>query len=203
MSEAPFEIIAGPLEAWVAPVGTAFPEVDTDPPAPWAKIGTNGARNISEDGVTVTHNQSVETWRSLKSTGPVKAFRTEEELHVAFALMDLTAEQYARVLNDNTVTDDAPGVATPGIRTLGLSRGRSVAQRALLLRGTDMSAYADGLNAQYEIPVAVQVGEPEVVFVKGEPAGLALEFQALEDPNATEEDERFGRLVVQDAEAGT
>jgi hypothetical protein len=39
--------------------------------------------------------------------------------------------------------------------------------------------------------------------VKTEPAGLLLEFVALEDPDASDLDERFGRLVMQHQEAGT
>jgi hypothetical protein len=56
---------------------------------------------------------------------------------------------------------------------------------------------------QYEIPVAVQIGEPEVVFVKGEPAALNLEFMALEDPDASSADERFGRIIAATSEPGT
>ncbi len=104
------------------------------------------------------------------------------------------------VLNFNTVTDTPPGTGTPGTKEIGLSRGHSVAQRALLLRGTAHSPYGD-FPAQYQIPVAIQVGEAEPAFVKGEPAGLALEFQALEDPDATIETERFGLIVAQDAAA--
>ena len=33
--------------------------------------------------------------------------------------------------------------------------------------------------------------------------GGQLEFQALEDPNASSDDERFGRLVMQNTEPGT
>jgi len=67
---------------------------------------------------------------------------------------------------------------------------------ALLVRG-NVSGYGDGFKSQYEIPVCFQSGSPEPVYTKGEPAGLALEFTALEDPAAATPDMRFGRLVMQ------
>jgi hypothetical protein len=202
MSMRPFEVIAQPFTLYVAPIGTAFPAVDVDPSGSWSKVGSSGDLNYTEDGVTVTHNQTVEMWRALGSTGPRKAFRTEEELHIALMLADLTLEQYALAMNYNTVTTVPPDVDSVGYKKLGLSRGLEVPQRALLVRGSG-SPYGDGLPMQYEVPVAVQIGEPEVVFTKGEPAGLALEFMALEDPDASTTAERFGRIVAANAEAGT
>lgn len=202
MSSAPYEVIAQPFTLWVAPVGTAFPLIDVAPSGSWTKVGTSGDLNYTEDGVTITHSQSVELWRSLGSAGPRKAFRGEEELRIAMVLADLTLEQYALALNYNTVTTAAAGPGTAGYKSLGLSRGLDVPQRALLVRGSG-SPYGAGWNMQYEVPVAVQASEPEVVFVKTEPAGLALEFVALEDPSANDLTERFGRIIAQTAEQGT
>ena len=51
-----------------------------------ALLGTNGARNYAEDGITVTHEQTIEQFRGLRGTGPVKAFRTAEQLIDLFGL---------------------------------------------------------------------------------------------------------------------
>ena len=195
----PFEIIAQPFTVWIAPVGESFPGVSDPPVGNWAKIGTSGDLNYTEDGVTVSHPETVEIFRALGSGGPRKAFRTEEELRIAFTVADLSLEQYKHALNQNTVTAVAPG-ANPGYKKIGLSRGLAVAQRALLVRGQS-SPYGDDWDMQYEVPIVVELGEPELVFVKGEPAGLALEFLALEDPSAASTDERFGRLLAQDSDA--
>lgn len=195
----PFEIIAQPFTMWIAPVATVFPAIDAAPPGPWVKVGTSGDLNYTEDGVTVQHGQSLELWRALGSVGPRKAFRTEEDLRLSFVLADLSLEQYALALNYNAVTTSAPASGVAGKKTIGLSRGLAVPQRALLLRGTAASPYGEGWNAQYEVPIAVQVSEPEVVFTKGEPAGLQLEWVALEDIAAASADQRFGRLVAQNA----
>lgn len=198
MSERPYEIIAQPFTLYLAPVGTAFPEVDAVPGAGWTKVGSSGDLNYSEDGVTIQHSQSVEAIRTLGSAGPRKAFRTEEELRISLTLHDLTLEQYSLAMNYNTVTPTAASPTVGGHKSMGLSRGLSLPQRALLVRA-DGSPYGDGYAMQYEVPVCVQVSEPEVVYTKGEAAGLALEFLALEDPDASTADERFGRIVCQNA----
>lgn len=200
-NSAPYEVVAGSAELWLAPVGESFPDVDETPSGNWAKVGTTGDLNYAEDGVSFEHSQSMEYWRALGSTGPRKAFRTEEDQVLKLTLVDISLEQYKHVLNENTVTTTPAGVGTPGTKSIGLLRGTTVTQRALLLRFA--SAYGDGLTAQYQVPVAVEEGSPEVVFRKNEPVGLAIAFRALEDPDAGSASERFGTLVVQTAEAET
>lgn len=199
---APYEIIATPFTAYRAPVGTAFPDPDEAPGGSWTKIGTSGDLNYTEDGVTVGHEQEVSMFRSLGSTGPRKAFRTSERQVISLTLADMSLEQYRNALNLNAVTTVAAGVGTPGTKEIGLSRGLSTEEFALLLRA-DVSPAGDGFAMQYEIPRAVEIGSPEVVYRKGDPAALALQFETLEDPNAGTETERFGRLVIQTADANT
>lgn len=197
MSE-PYEIVGVPLTAWVAPVGTAFPLIGAAPSGDWKMVGTSGDRSMTEDGLTVAHSQSINGVRSAGSTGPVKAFRNEEDLVVSFTLMDISLEQYALAMNSNAISTTAAGVGAAGFKSMKLYRGTQVAAMALLVRGT-ASAYGPSWAAQYEIPVCYQSGNPEPVFTKGEPAGLALEFTALEDNDAATPDMRFGRLVMQHA----
>ena len=198
-NQAPFEIIAAPYTLWIAVVGTAFPAIDAVPAGGWIKVGTSGDLNYDEEGVTVEHSQSVERWRAVGGTGPRKAWRTEEDLAIRLVLADLTLEQYALALNHNTVTTQAAGPGAAGFKKIGLSRGLNLPRRALLLRGP--SPYGDNFNMQYEVPIAVQESSPELVFRKNTPAGLALEWFALEDPTAASADERFGRIKAQHAAA--
>ncbi len=190
----PFEIIAAPFTMWLAPVGTAFPLIDAAPSGTWVKVGTSGELNYKNDGVTVRHSQTVVRWRALGDTGARKAFRTEEALVIALVLADVSLEQYGLALNHNAVTTVAPG-GEAGYKKVGLSRGPAVTSKALLVRGP--SPYDTNMNMQYEVPIVVHIGEPEVVYRKDEPAGLALDFEAMVDVTAATEDERFGRLVAQ------
>jgi hypothetical protein len=195
----PFELIASPFEVWLAPVGTTFPDVDADPAGPWALLGVNGAYDIDSGGITVTHAQEVNIYRGLKGTGPLKAFRTSEDLKLAFTLHDLSLEEYAKIINKAPADVDTSGTTAGGAttRSLNLHQGPNIQNFALLARGA--SPYDDDNFAmQYQVPKVYQSGSPAPVFQKGIPAGLALEFTALEDLNATTEEERFGTLVAQD-----
>ena len=194
----PFEIIAAPFEVFIAPVGEPFPDVDEAPTGNFVLLGTSGDRNYSEDGVKISHPQSFEFFRFLGTTHPRKANRTEEDMMIEFDLADLTAAQYKFAMNENSITDVAADVGTPGFQFFSLARGLVTAEHALLVRGP--SAADDAFNAQYEIPRVIHVGEPEIVFKKDEVAFISMIFQALEDP-ADPVNLPFGRYVIQDAAA--
>jgi hypothetical protein len=193
---APFEIIAAPFTAYFAPLGEAFPDIDADPAGNWVKIGTSGDESMDEEGVTVQHAQEVNKIRTLGTTTPIKAFRVAEDLMISFTLLDVSPEFYGLSVNSNEVATVAAGSGTAGTKTLQFYQGEQVATMALLLRA-NVSPAADAMNMQYEVPYCFQSGSPEPVFRKGEPAGFALEFSALRDPNAGTKAESFGRLVIQ------
>jgi hypothetical protein len=198
MPQTPYEIIGNPCELYVAPLATAFPLLGVAPAGTWVKLGKLGARNQSNDGVKVIHNQKIELIRPEGATGPVKAFRTEEDLSFEVTLWDLTLEAYRYVLNGVAVVTVAPGTGIPGTRALPLGRGPDVAQFAFLLRGP--SPYHATFELQYEVPVVVDVGNPTILFSKGKPAGLSLKWQALEDPSASGVN-RYGTLRAQELAA--
>lgn len=191
----PFEIVAGPLGLWLAPTATAFPLIGAAPAEPWAGVGTNRARNYSDDGVAVTHGQTIQQVSPAGAIGPVKAFLTAETLTFTVTLWDITLEQYTLALSGLAPTTTAAGAGTAGFKKLGLSRGETIKTYALLARGR--SAYGDNYAAQYQVPRCYQSGSPNPVYRKGVPAGLALEFTALEDLNAATEQERFGSIIMQ------
>lgn len=196
----PTEIIRAPFTLWIADEGEAFPDLDTTPPGGnWIQVGTSGPRNYNDEGVMVGHPQTIEKFRGAGATGAQKAWRTEEDLIISLTLADLTLEQYRMILNGNTVTDVAAGAGTVGYRQVGLYRGPGEVKRwALLVRG-DVSPYGDFSEpGQYQVPVVIEAGSQEVQFGKTGHAGLALQFEALENPNAASDDERFGALLFPD-----
>ncbi len=201
MASTPLEIVAAPFTVYTAPTGTAFPLIDAAPAVAWVLVGTSGNLNYREDGVTVIHNQTTELIRMLGETGPIKALRTEEMLTIRLILADISLEQYQHALNFNVVTDTAPSSGVAGHREVDLRMGLDVACRALLVRGVGASPHLAGTNIQYEVPVVVNIAEPEVIYQKGDPAGLDLEFVALVDPNAASAAKRFGVLRAQDEAA--
>lgn len=185
----PFEIMAVPFDVYLAPAGTGKPDLGDDVEASgseWTKLGVRGADEYDEAGITVTHEQSVNLYRGLRGTGPVKAFRTSEGLTLGLTLNDLTPESYAKVVNDATV-DASSGNS----KAVALHQGPQVATFALLARSVD-GPLGDGAPCQYWVPKVFQSANPAVVHKKGTPAGLALVFTALENLDALSDDERFG-----------
>lgn len=188
----PYEIVASPLEVWVAPVGTAFPDVDAAPGVGWFRLGSSGNKNYGDEGVTVGHEQTVEVFRGAGSTKPRKAWRTEEDVTFSFTLVDVSAAQYAKILDDAAVTTTAAAAGTPGTDRFSLDKGVEVGQYALIARG--VSPEDEAFAAQYQVPRCMQSGSPAPQYGKTGPAGLECEFRTLESDTPTE-------LVIQTAAA--
>ena len=181
------EIINGPLSLYWAPVGEAFPAVSAAPVGNWLLIGTSGAHNYHEDGVTIAHEKAVEYFRALASGYPRKAFITEADLMVSVTLVDQTVSESRLALNQNAVTTASP------IEHIQLDIGLDINEIALLVRGTGKSPQFSGGNLQYELPRVVEDGSREWSYVKGEPVGSELNFRLIYDEGNINPG---GRLVV-------
>lgn len=193
------EIVISAAKIYLAVITTAYPEIQATPAGAWVLLGTGGDVNLGEDGITVSHEQTLNPKRTLGSTGPVKVTRSEESLLISGVLVDLALEEYAKVLNNVSVTDTAADADTGGFRDITLRQGPTVATMALMIRGIGASPYGAAYNLQYEIPVVYQSGNPAPVFTKGESADLAFEFTALEDTAAADTTHGFGQIVAGDA----
>lgn len=172
----PVEIVGAPYTIYVADVGESFPAIGSAPAGNWVKLGANGADNYDDPGVTVTHGQSLEHFRGAAVSGPQKSWRPEEDQLIEFALADLTVEQYAKVLDDATVTTDA---GPPAEKYFSTYRGIVVKEYALLAIG--VSAHDAAEPAHYEVARCVQAGEPAPQHHKGGPGMLACQFMAHYD----------------------
>jgi hypothetical protein len=186
---APYEILAAPLTVWVAPVGTAFPAVNAAPPGTWFQLGTSGTKNYDAKGVTVNHGETIQSFTPAGGTAKRKVWRSEETFDISFDLVDLTIEQYGKILNDAVVTTT---VGPPAIKDINLLQGLVVKTFALLARGT--SPVNETLPSQYQVPLCYESDSPQPVYVKSAPAALAVKFEALEDLALG-----FGKLIVQTA----
>lgn len=189
---APYNIIAGPADVFVAPVATAFPAINvasstTSPPASWTALGR------TQGGVMVKYAQTVDQISSDQNTGTIKAVRSAEGLDVTFALMELTVATIAYILNQQTVTTV---VGPPHDQDIPLHRGRSVSRNALLIRGD--SPYGNWFM-QYEIPVVVMTDSPQMDFKEQGISVMQCTFTCIEDLTAGSEANRFGILRAQDS----
>ena len=186
-----YEIMNGVGMLYIAPVGTAFPLLTSTPSSPWRDLGE------TQDGVTVTPDQSISEVRDDQRTGPILALRDEEELIIKTNLIQHNLENLADVLGA-TVLDTPAGTGAIGTREISLYKGGVVAEWALLFRGK--SPYGD-YSAQYEVPRGFFDADTKLDFQKATNTPIPIEFHALEDLDATSEMSRFGRLIAQDAPA--
>lgn len=188
MAVAPFEIIAGPADVYIAPARTNPVAVhDTTPEeGGWVHLGR------TEGGVTVRHTQSVEMLMSDQDGAPIKAIRSEEGLEIEFSMAELTLEMYKYALNDATITTQAAAGGSAGWKEINLYRGDVVARHAMIVRGP--SPYVNAA-LQYYVPIVVQTEEPEVEFTRDDKAILNVQFSALYD--LENETAPFGKLLAQ------
>lgn len=190
----PQELVAAPLNLYVASVGAAAPAIDATPATgTWTLVGTNGYLDYDSTGLTVTHNQTVTSWTSVGSSAPVTAWRTDEQVEISVTLADTTAAQYALALNNVAVTTISATTGVAGEQDIPLLQGIPMTFFALLARG--ISPLNQSLNSQYWIPCVYQSANPAPVYKKGAPAELALTFAAILDPNGN----GFGKFQQQSA----
>ena len=196
MSNTPYEIVVAPFAVYVGPYGEAFPAVEVAPAGNWVLLGTNGTENMDESGVTVQHQQTVDQHHVYGVTPPVKATRSQSQIMISFRLLDLTLEEYTRILDDNTVTTTGQGGGAAGFKDVNMGLGLTVSEKAYLIRGAGASPEGTTWNMQYQVPRAYVSGSPSVVFVKNAPAGLDFELTQLYDTAATAGEE-MGSILVQ------
>lgn len=186
---APHEVVAAPLQVYLAPVGTTFPDVhepEASFPAGWTLLGTEGSRNYNDDGVVVNHGEEVFDFTPAGSTMPSKRFRTAETFEITLSLADVSAAMYALVMNDADVTDGG------NYKEFSLYRGDQVNSFAVFARG--MSGEDNAYYMSYEFSKAFVSVNGEVTFNKGEVAALPVSILAVKH-----EDSDVIRVRIQDA----
>jgi hypothetical protein len=188
----PYHYIIAPATIYLAPVGESFPDVDTTPGGNWAKLGTGGDLDLSEDGVTVTSTQSLNQFFGLGSTAPRKVKRAQEGLTIEGSLQDMTLEEFTKLLDEKSVSTGTTSGGT-STKEINLQQGRAVNEYALLIR-TD-SPYGDGKTRQYQIPRVYQASDVAPAYTKDGVAMGSFNFTALRDEDASTEEEVFGQIV--------
>ena len=177
----PFEVIVAPYTLYIAPgplAYSAFPNLDTTPVAPWTTVGTAGNKSYMNTGITVSQPQTIGTFVGAGSTAIRKAWRQTEEITIAFTLVDLSPAQYALQINNNAVSSTVATGGAPGDQHFEVFRGAGINAFALLLRG--VSPINEAYSAQYEVPYAYNAGNAAPVLSNQGPAGLAVEWHAVE-----------------------
>lgn len=196
MSQLPNEIIVYPADIYLAPTDEAWPDVDATPSGNWTLLGTTGNENLAEDGVRIRKETTHQLHFTLGSTHVKKISLTQEVLVISATLIDLDPDQLTKVINHTAISDVAPGEGTSGYEQIGLSTNLDLTEKRMLIRLPVSSMDVD-MNSQFEIERVVALGSPELIFSKADMAGWACEWYALEDPDASADDQKYGRWIAQ------
>lgn len=170
------ELITGALDVWWAPTGEAFPVVGVTPTGNWLQIGTLGARNYGEEGITLESDVSTNDIRSLESVRPECVVVTEVDMKVTMMLKDMSLAQLRAAFNFNAVTNDA---GPPDVNTLDLDIGDDLTVVSILLRSDSKSPDFLTGAMQFEFENCIELASKSITFAKEDAAAAALEFRVL------------------------
>ncbi len=184
----PYAQLVGAVKIYIAPYGTAIPDIDTTPGASWTELGaTDGDQGTEFSG-------DLTVFRDNDHTGPVKAARPEEDVMLTFTLVDSRLEKISRIMhNVSRVTTTTSGASA--VKEMGFKRGATPTEYAMLWKGQADSPYGLYPGQNY-FPRVVSNSSPKPVRGKDQRAEYECEFMALEDDNQGDENKKLGWSVV-------
>jgi hypothetical protein len=174
MATDPYDIVVGPGQIWLAPVGTAFPLVDATPAAAWTSLGE------TEGGTQITAGRDTKKITTDQTFAPKKTIIIGRSLTIKSTLAQMTLEHMSKILDDSAVTTVAAGSGTAGYKYMDLKADATIPQYALLMRAP--TPYASTGYLQWELPSVQPGGESEQSYVKDEKTMLPVTFETNEDP---------------------
>jgi hypothetical protein len=201
VSNKPFEIVAFPYTVWLNVGGTPCPTLKEIEKAEeelskgeagklgkesggeeyWTRVGTSGALNYNEAGVTLSQPQTIQSFTGAGATMPRKAWRTDESVECAFELVDLSVKQQALVFDNKEIATEAGATGTaghPGSEKISLYRGPLLYNYSLIAVG--ISPEDANYLARYYMPACYQSAPTAAKYsLKAGPAMLALQFISI------------------------
>lgn len=178
-AQTPYARLVGTWKFWIAPVGTAKPDLDAAPAGDWVALGaTDGDQTFRIMG-------EYTDFKDNESTAPRKHIRPEEGVEVVASLVNLTLEDkaYIRSMAATAVVTASSGALN--VKRLSNKRGFSPTRYSLLARGgaiesNTMSPYG-AWPAQLWIPQGVFDGESEEVYAKDGSPAVEFTYRAEHD----------------------
>ena len=132
--------LRGSCDIWQAPISTVaaladIPELDDPPPpADWDPIAED---NITEDGVTLAHTETIEDEMVLNETVAVDDYRTVEEWMLNLTVKSWQADILQLAMNNNVATVSPATGADVGYIRIPMKKGPSVHHQSILARIND------------------------------------------------------------------
>jgi hypothetical protein len=166
----PYNLVIGPGQVWVGPVGETFPDVDETPAGNWVDLGK------TEGDVVINHVRATVAIRTNQSAMPQKEALVSADETVTFSLAEIDQEAYAKILQDVTVTTTAAGAGTPGVKSFAISPSYSKVF-AWLIRVP--SAHEDGYT-DYQYDRGSVAGDHGLAYSRGAKTIIPVEVHMFE-----------------------
>ena len=182
------KLLRGEVHIFLAVQSTAATVPPNDvPAAAWDEIGED---LITEDGLALSHTESIEDEMVLNETNAIDDYRVSEEWMLSFSTKDYQAEVLQRVLNGNPITTTAPVSGGVGYQRIPLRKGPAVTKQAIMAR-IDDTPYRIITVANVDEPIRTQIsflnasqrdGWESNLGPKGQGAMVNFTFKGLIDP---------------------
>ena len=169
-------LMLGAGTVYYADIGEAMPDVDAAPGGGWTLIGTLGARDYDEAGISILSDVNTSDINSLGALRPECVVPTDIDLRVTLSLMDMSTAQLAVAFGFNTVAAEA---GPPAVNRLSLNMPDNFVAKALLVRFDGKSPDFQTGSAQYEFSNCIELGSKDINYNKESAAMAALEFKIL------------------------
>jgi hypothetical protein len=130
-------LIAGPLDVWVGPVGEAVPDFDDIAPsgivAPtpagnWVQVG------FSQENFSLKYDPDYQKVNVNEVCAPIKAFPKSEEGSMSYTMAEQDLTAYSQTIATSTLTTVAAGADQTGQDVVGIGSG-GIAEKSLLFYG--------------------------------------------------------------------
>lgn len=176
----PYEILAARYNLFVAPAGTAIPTLESGAPGgAYTRLGKNGYRNITRDGVLFNSPRTYEKFRGLGSAYFTKAFLTDADVMLEATLADFRLEMLRYAFNNNNVTAEAAGGNF--VKKIGLTLDLNPVPFRVIAYSAEGSPYGN-FGARIVLRHAVILSSQEFRATRSSPILTKLTFDGMEDP---------------------
>ena len=177
-------LLRGAMSAFSTPVDMAAPTLDTDDAAlaMVANVTEIAAGLITDDGVTLSHTETIEDEMVLNETVAIDDYRTAEEWMLNLTVKSWQADVLQLVMNNNAATTTAAGSGTVGYIRIPMRKGPSVHKMGLTARVNDTPYRVTGLAVLTQVHffrVSQRDGFESNLGPKQQGAMVSLNFKAL------------------------
>ena len=182
------EVIAGPIQIYQAPFGTAepLPPTDTPPSPPWLLVGgtqaSDDVQTYSKDGLNIAMTDEREEVEVMNELYPIDEFITSARQKFEVKLRDMTIETLALLLG-NPAVQTGPTATAKGYKRVSTQKTFRPPKFAILVVGfTPYNALEGEVGMNYWAPRVTFKGPGAFDRKLSTPSDVTLMINCLVHP---------------------